>query len=122
VTLAKINAAQRLRELHAAADDCIEMEYTGGAYSEHRDPTKESRAFYEAAHLFVPLLFARVEELEALLAEALDWAERFNGRHDGERKGYASEVLPMFTRIGERNRSERLATIRASLTDDGKGE
>ena len=54
-----------------------------------------------------------IEERDALvlsLREAIDWATKFNGRHDRS-GGYVSELLPQFTRIGERHREDRLATF-----------
>ena len=54
---------KKLRELAMAADDMIEMEYTGGSYSEHRDPTPASKAFYEAAHAAIPGLLEQLDRL-----------------------------------------------------------
>ena len=62
----------------------------------------------------IAVLRAQVEHLQAALREALDWATRFDGRHEG---GYTSELLPMYTRIGDRQRAERLAVL-AKLVGD----
>lgn len=60
----------------------------------------------------ITALEAERMKLRALLAEALDWATRFDGRHNREPHGYSSEMQPMFMRIGARHRDERLAAIR----------
>jgi hypothetical protein len=51
-----------------------------------------------------------LETLKAALCEALDWATPFDHRHSAQ-GGYESELMPMFVRIGERRRDERIADL-----------
>jgi hypothetical protein len=60
-----------------------------------------------------------VAQLRAALKEACDWAAPFNQRHDRCAGGYASELLPMYTRVGDRNRADRLTELR-KLTKDNQ--
>ena len=53
-----------------------------------------------------------VARLRGALKEACDWAMPFDGRHDRTAGGYASEVLPMFTRVGGRTRTDRITALR----------
>ena len=57
-------------------------------------------------------LLDRCKELTAALAEACDWATPFDSRHHDRAGGYASELLPMHTRVGDRTRTDRIAALR----------
>lgn len=71
----------------------------------------DGHAIKERAVGIVELYLEReLREVRAALTEALDWAKRFDGRHDRS-GGYSSELLPMFTRIGERLREDRLSEL-----------
>jgi hypothetical protein len=58
-----------------------------------------------------------VAQLRAALKEACDWATPFNERHDRAAGGYESERLPMYTRVGDRMRADRLTALQ-KLTKD----
>jgi hypothetical protein len=51
-------------------------------------------------------------QLRAALEEACDWATPTNKRHYHSAGGFASELMPMYTRIGDRTRTERLDALR----------
>ena len=79
-----------------------------------RDPAS-NLAFIAASRTLVLDLIAEIEQLRAALAEALDWAlpfDGYDGRHGRTVGGYTSELIPQFTRIGDRQRANRLAELR----------
>lgn len=78
------------------------------------------QAHGKIANLLYPMPRVRsatdeIAQLRSALREACDWATPFDGRHAG---GHASELLPMYTRVGDRTRADRLAELR-KLADQG---
>lgn len=55
--------------------------------------------------------------LRERLAEALDWATRYDARHFKAPGGWKSELLPMYTRIGNRHRDVELVTLASYVHD-----
>ena len=49
--------------------------------------------------------------LRAALREACDWATPTDKRHYHSDGGHASELMPMYTRVGDRTRSDRLVAL-----------
>jgi hypothetical protein len=52
-----------------------------------------------------------IAQLRTALREACDWATPTNKRHYHSAGGFASELMPMYTRIGDRTRAERLVEL-----------
>ena len=61
-------------------------------------------------------LVVEIERLRAALTEALDMATPFDGRHSTGVGGYASEMRPMYTRIGSVCVDDRIAELRKLVT------
>jgi hypothetical protein len=64
-------------------------------------------------------MFRRVRDerdaLKEALEEALRWATPFD---QSVTRAYASELLPMYTRIGDRERAKRLVELRKLLKEE----
>ena len=55
----------KLRDLHQAAPDYIDMETRGRPYMQYEVPADECKAFYQAAHAALPALLDEIEQLRA---------------------------------------------------------
>ena len=75
------------------------------------------QAHSKIANLLYPMPSPRsstdeIAQLRAALREACDWATPFDKRHQGAVGGFSSEMLPMYTGVGDRTRTERLVELR----------
>lgn len=98
--------------------DCPRCGALVGAYLEITPPrageSRESKLAVGVLRLTAErdALLVKLATMTAARDELADWATRYDARHR-QQGGYASELLPMFTRIGDRTRDARIAELLA---------